>query len=145
MRHRSTCPTGSHAGDLLRPIATPCARAQSTGEAYDRAVYGASDEVSGTWAEQAGATNDRTSLDGDDAPLEVRGAWARETVEADKRAGGSGWAPAQRKVAAREYIAATLVRGSARMASVLPRGEASVQQLGRPRTAAHAPPAHQFY
>ena len=80
--------TGSHAGDLLRPIATPCARAQSTGEAYDlSAIYGASDEVSGTWAEQAGATNDRTSLDGDDAPLEVRGAWARETVEADKRAG----------------------------------------------------------
>ena len=87
MRHRSACPTGSHAGDLLRPIATPCARAQSTGEAYDRAVYGASDEVSGTWADQAGATTDRTSLDGDDAPLEVRGAWARETVEADKRAG----------------------------------------------------------
>ena len=85
MRHRSTCPTGSHAGDLLRPIATPCARAQSTGEAYDSsAVYGASDEVSGTWAEQAGATNDRTSLDGDDAPLEVRSAWAREAVETVK-------------------------------------------------------------
>ena len=38
-------------------------------------------------AEQAGATTDRTSLDGDDALLEVRGGWAREAVEADKEAG----------------------------------------------------------
>ena len=59
-----------------------------TGEAYDSsAVYDASDEVRSTWAEQAGATTDRTSLDGDDAPLEARDGWARAAVEADKRAG----------------------------------------------------------
>ena len=36
-------------------------------------------------------------------------------IAADRRAGGTGWAPAQRKVRAREYIVATLARGSARI------------------------------
>ena len=54
------------------------------------------------------------------------------SIAADRGAGGSGWAPAQRKVRAREYIAATLARGSARMASLLPKGVDRPQPQRRP-------------
>ena len=69
-----------------------------------------------------------------------------DSITADRRAGGTGWAAAQRKVRAREAIAATLVRGSARMASLLPLGEENPQPPRRPRSgAAHRPRAHEFY
>ena len=45
-----------------------------------------------------------------------------EKIQADKLAGGTGWRPAQDKVQAREQISATLMRGSAAMASQLTQG-----------------------
>ena len=57
----------------------------------------------------------------------------KESIAADKAAGGTGWAPAQRKLRARESIAAALHRGSATMASLLPTGEATPQPIRRRR------------
>ena len=68
------------------------------------------------------------------------------SIAADRRAGGSGWAPTQRKVRAREYIAATLARGSARMASLLPKGVDRPQPQRRPYSSvAHRQRSHHFY
>ena len=68
------------------------------------------------------------------------------SIAADRGAGGSGWAPAQRKVRAREYIAATLARGSARMASLLPKGVDRPQPQRRPYSSvAHRQRSHHFY
>ena len=68
-----------------------------------------------------------------------------ESIAADRRAGGTGWGPAQRKVRAREAIAATLTRGSARMASLLPTGEANLQPPRRPPNGAHRPRGNLSY
>ena len=46
-----------------------------------------------------------------------------DKIQADKLAGGTGWRPAQDKVQAREQISATLMRGSAAMASQLTKGQ----------------------
>ena len=54
--------------------------------------------------------------------LELISSIFAEAIAADRRAGGTGWAPAQRKVRARETIAAVLARGSSQMASLLPLG-----------------------
>ena len=68
------------------------------------------------------------------------------SIAADRRAGGSGWAAAQRKVQAREYIAATLARGSARMASLLPKGVDRPQAQRRPFAGiAQRPQSHHFF
>ena len=69
-----------------------------------------------------------------------------EAITADRRAGGTGWAPAQRKVRAREAIAAVLARGSAQMASLLPLGQENPQHVQRPRNgASYKKRAHNFF
>ena len=69
-----------------------------------------------------------------------------EAIAADRAAGGTGWAPAQRKVRARETIAAVLARGSAQMASLLPLGQENPQHVQRPRNGAVSKKrAHNFF
>ena len=69
-----------------------------------------------------------------------------ESIAADKAAGGTGWAPAQRKLRVLESIAATLHRGSAAMASLLPMGVDMPQPPSRPRSGlAFRRAAHAFY